>query len=197
MVNKYNLAKNHYKNKQYKKAYTTFLSLAESGDLNSQISVAAMLYHGDGIDIDKDRAYYWYKIAAEQNNPEALYCYGMYCLEDIGKTDEGKRYFEKAVELDYVSVIATLAYYHHYGDHDYEQDKNKAILLYQKACLLKDSQSCLNLYALMEEENRKSEFHQFIKEDLGYFKYLRIVVKDNWRAFFHWKAYFNCLFKKS
>lgn len=99
MTDKYSIAKKHYQTKQYKQAYTIFLNLAESGDLNLQISVAAMIYHGEGVEADKDRAYSWYKIAAEQNDPEALYLYGMYCLEDIKKIDEGKIYFEKAVTL--------------------------------------------------------------------------------------------------
>lgn len=184
MLDRYNIGKEYYKNKKYQKAYKVFFELANMGDVNAQVSLATMLYNGIGVNVDTERAYYWYKIAAEQNNAEALYYCSMHYLEDIGKVDIGKKYLERSVELNYAFAITTYAYYYEHGDHSYKKNKNKAIALYKKSCLLEDPEACLNLYSLMCEQNMKKEFREYIKRDIGYLKYLKIILKDNWKNCF-------------
>jgi len=184
MLDKYNIGKEYYRNKKYQKAYKVFFELANLGDANAQVSLATMLYNGTGVNLDIERAYYWYKIAAKQNNAEALYYCSMYYLEDIGKVAIGKKYLEKSVELNYALAITAYAYYYEYGDHGYEKNKDKAIVLYKKACLLEDSGACLNLYSLMNGQNMREELREFIKREIGYLKYLKIILKDNWRNCF-------------
>ena len=59
--------------KDYKKAFDLFLRAAERGIEEAQFTVASMLFHGTGvdIDIDKDKAKLWFKKAAQQGSAEA------------------------------------------------------------------------------------------------------------------------------
>jgi len=48
--------------------YEKFLPLAEAGDAESQNVVGFMLFHGDGVSVDRARAEMWFRRAAEQGN---------------------------------------------------------------------------------------------------------------------------------
>ena len=177
MVDRYNIGKEYYKNKNYQKAYKVFFELANLGDVNAQVSLATMLYNGIGVNIDTERAYHWFKIAANENNPEALYYYGMYCLEDIDNINEGKEYLSRACEHKYPLAITAMAYYYEYGDHGYEKNTNISIQLYKQACLLKERSACLNLYKLCKKVKKLSEFKAFLSNEIGYIKYFKIIMR--------------------
>lgn len=51
--------------------YEKFLPLAEAGDAESQNVVGFMLFHGEGVSMDRDRAVMWFQRAAEQGNARA------------------------------------------------------------------------------------------------------------------------------
>lgn len=46
---------------------------AESGDVNSQRALAMCYFNGDGVSISSERAIYWFKHAADQNDRYSLY----------------------------------------------------------------------------------------------------------------------------
>lgn len=51
--------------------YEKFLALAEAGEAESQNAVGVMLFHGEGVDVDRDLAEMWFWLAAEQGNARA------------------------------------------------------------------------------------------------------------------------------
>ena len=84
-------------------------------------------------------------------------------------------------------AINSLANIYDYGDFGYEVNKKKAIELYKKACLLNDSQSCKNLYSLLRELESKEDVYQYIKEEIGFFKFFKIIILGrikNWFSSF-------------
>lgn len=177
MTNEYNIAKEFYKKKEYKKAYKVFLKLAKNGDIDSQVAVGNMLYNGQGIPLNIDMAYNWFKISANNNNPEAQYYCAMHYLEDLDEIDMGKEYLIKSYEQNYAPAITAIAYYYEYGDHKYNKDENKAIDLYKEACILENRDACKKLFVLMKQKKRIIELQKFIKDKLGYFKYLKIIIR--------------------
>lgn len=48
--------------------YEKFLPLAEAGDAESQNVIGFMLFHGEGVRVDRVRAEIWFRQAAEQGN---------------------------------------------------------------------------------------------------------------------------------
>jgi len=176
--NERNTGKQFYKKKKYKQAYEIFLRLAELGDIDSQVLVGNMLYNGQGVVSDMDKAYNWFKIASDANNAEALYYLAMHYLEDLDEIKIGKKYLSKAVNLHYSQAITTMAYYHEFGDHNYEKDEIEAINLYKKACILKNKDACKKLFILMKRKNMLNELQKFIQGQIGYFKYLKIILAN-------------------
>lgn len=51
--------------------YRKFLARAEAGDAESQNVVGFMLFHGEGVRMDRTRARMWFQRAAAQGNPRA------------------------------------------------------------------------------------------------------------------------------
>ena len=51
--------------------YRKFLARAEAGDAESQNVVGFMLFHGEGVRMDRARAQEWFQRSAEQGNPRA------------------------------------------------------------------------------------------------------------------------------
>lgn len=176
IVNDYNIGKQFYKKRKYKRAYEVFFKLAELGDINSQVLVGNMLYNGQGIDLDIDAAYDWFKIAAKSSNAEALYYLAMHYLEDLNEVELGKEFLLKAVNQNYSQAITTMAYYYEFGDHGYKKDEFQAIYLYKKACILENKDACKKLFLLMKRKNILNELQKFIQEQIGYLKYLKILL---------------------
>ena len=56
---------------QYSEALRLIFPLAISGNVNAQLSLAKMYYHGQGLQKDYDKASYWVCRASETDNFEA------------------------------------------------------------------------------------------------------------------------------
>ncbi len=75
----------------YTEALRLFISVAETGHVESQMYCAQMYYQGQGCTADKEKALYWYERAAEQgqtlaqNNCSYLYESGIGCTVDLKK----------------------------------------------------------------------------------------------------------------
>lgn len=85
----------------YTEALRLFISVAETGHIDSQMYCAQMYYQGQGCEADMEKALYWYERAAEQgqvlaqNNCSYLYSSGIGCAADLKKALYWK---EKAAE---------------------------------------------------------------------------------------------------
>ena len=192
MVDKYDLAKQYYETMQYSKAYKLILELAKNGDTKSQVILAELLYFGHGVEVDKDKSYYWFNIAIEKNNLDALYSCGLSFIEDTEKSIESCKYLEQAAKLGHKKAIIALASFYTHGQYCFKRDINKAISLYKKACILKDKNSCLNLYLILKENNNRKEFKEFVNREIGPLNYAKIILKGNWMKCLNaWKYIFR------
>lgn len=61
-----------YQNQRYKEAVSDFLDAARYADKPSQAMLAMMYWNGDGIAVDRTRAYAWIDLAAERKYPSFI-----------------------------------------------------------------------------------------------------------------------------
>ena len=162
---------NEYKQRNYK----DFLSLAEKGDIDAQMIVASMLIGGQGIQRNIREGQIWRKKAADQNDVQAQYLYGWYCLENHDFFN-GQYYLHKASSKNYIKALHDEANLLEYGDFGYKKDINKAIKLYQKACLLGCRKSCKYLYSILVEIIGKKKAKQYIKNNIGCFNFNLLIM---------------------
>lgn len=85
-----------YEAGDYRKSFMIFSSLAESGDLESQILLAGMYRLGWGVQESVEKAAHWYGIAAQSGNFNAMHNYSMTLFEY--NPEEGIPYMLELVE---------------------------------------------------------------------------------------------------
>ena len=73
-----------YQNKNYLVAYRDFNKLANVGDARAQTILGIMYTYGEGVQVDDEQAFYWYKKAAIQDYPPAQFNVGIMLLEGSG-----------------------------------------------------------------------------------------------------------------
>lgn len=60
-----------YEAEDYESAFAIFLSLAEAGHIQAQVSIGGMYFSGEGTSPSLDKSLYWYGLAAEAGHPVA------------------------------------------------------------------------------------------------------------------------------
>lgn len=60
-----------YNEDAYEAAYNVLTALAEDGDDEAQFMIGLMYYRGEFVELDMDKAAYWFKRSAKQLNVEA------------------------------------------------------------------------------------------------------------------------------
>ena len=60
-----------YNSDEYETAYNTLITLAEDGNDEAQFMIGLMYYRGDFVELDIEKAVYWFKRSARQHNVEA------------------------------------------------------------------------------------------------------------------------------
>jgi len=153
-------------NKHNKKKYEDYLVLAKKGDIDYQMIVASILLDEKSV----AEGMTWVKKAADQNDIQAQYLYGWHCLEN-NDFFNGQFYLHKASEKNYIKALHDEANLIEYGDFGYKKDTNKAIQIYQKACLLGSRKSCKYLYSILVGTKGKEKAKQYIKNEIGCFKF--------------------------
>lgn len=117
-------------------AQQKMLREAESGDVNAQLSLGyAFLYGEDDIQPDAQKAFYYYNLAAAQNNPVAINNLGSLYYSGIGTdVNIGKAMdmFEKAQQLGNVEAAVNLAFLY-MTDNPRSKDSQKAIHYFEEA----------------------------------------------------------------
>lgn len=73
-----------YRRSDYKGAMEAFLTLAELGDARAQTVLALMYKYGEGVPLDLERSFGWYKEAAELGYAPAQFHTGVSLAEGIG-----------------------------------------------------------------------------------------------------------------
>lgn len=69
-----------YKIGDYSQAISIWLPLAEQGDAKAQNTIASMYDEGKGVAINLEEAFKWYKLAANQGQPNAQVSLGWYYM---------------------------------------------------------------------------------------------------------------------
>lgn len=142
------------------------LRLAQEGDIESQMNLGYMyLYGNNGVEQDFSKAFEYYEMAAEQDNPIALNNIGSLYFNGIGvekNRSKSLEYFKKSAELGNDNAATNLAFIYLTGNNNSERNK-KAMQLFQQAA---------------KSGNKLAKFM------LGYAYYKGFVVeRDNYAAF--------------
>ena len=131
-------------------------ALADSGSVMAMVYWGEELYNGKrGLAVDKEKAYVWWKIAADQHNhPQALYdiAFGYRAGEILEKdTDLAMMYSLRSAEYGFPRAYRNMAYIYKNEYHD----KTKAAYYYQRAIEHGDCLSYVYLADLIEETEPK------------------------------------------
>ena len=90
------------------------MSAADDGDVSAQIDLGYMYLYGvDGVERDLDKAFHYYSLAAEQNNPTALHNLGSLYYNGLGtkrNTKVAVELFKKSAELGNDDAKVNLAF---------------------------------------------------------------------------------------
>ena len=87
---------------RYSEAIGLLTPLAESGTLDAQLVLSNVYNFGLGVPVDQAEAYHWLALAAEQDNPGALYNLGVMTMHGQGTQvdhQSGMRMIYRAAEL--------------------------------------------------------------------------------------------------
>ncbi len=108
LENNYNSVIENYKRSVEEQEFRAYLDelmmLAQSGDDEAQNTLGELYYYGEDLEADYGQAAYWFKEAAKQQNPAALYNLGLCFLDGLGlDKDEikGVGFIKQAAKLGY------------------------------------------------------------------------------------------------
>jgi TPR repeat protein len=131
-------------NRNYEKAQTVLLPLAEDGNCNAQFLLGYLYF--TSADVSYTESISWLTKAAGQEHPEACY----YLSMDVGKPnclnlEDRKIYLEKAAVLGCVEAQRDMGFVHATGQMGFVKDLNKSRDWYFKAAQHGDSDAQYNL----------------------------------------------------
>ncbi|MBN2064190.1 MAG: sel1 repeat family protein [Sedimentisphaerales bacterium] len=111
-----------------KEQVDALLALARSGDVRSQTRAGVCFFYGTGYREDNLKALYWFTIAADNGDADAIFCLGRMHMLGIGTVQNPGRAVElltKAAAKKQVDAMYLLAREYYYGD-ILEKDDAKA-----------------------------------------------------------------------
>ncbi|KAF7722301.1 hypothetical protein EC973_003452 [Apophysomyces ossiformis] len=136
------------------KAYHHYLVAANLGYADAEFQVALMLANGQGVALDRSKAFYWYERSAQKGNKTALYSLGLYYLKGLEHVQKdltrARLYFEKAARLGVPAAMSAfaslckLAFMSNFNDltsaqkDDLDNQRELAVYWFQKAASLGD-----------------------------------------------------------
>ena len=143
------------------------IRLAKEGNAESQMNLGYMyLYGNNGVEQNFEKAFEYYNMAAEQNNPIALNNVGSLYFNGIGVEKNRSKaisYFTKSAELGNDNAATNLAFIYLTGNNNDTERNKKAMQLFKQAA---------------KSGNKLAEFM------LGYAYYKGFTVdRDNYAAF--------------
>lgn len=143
------------------------LRLAKEGDVEAQMNLGYMyLYGNNGVEQDFTKAFEYYKMAADKDNPIALNNVGSLYFNGIGTEKNRARaisYFNKSAKLGNDNAATNLAFIYLTGNNNDSERNKKAMQLFRQAA---------------KSGNKLAEFM------LGYAYYKGFTVdRDNYTAF--------------
>ena len=89
-------------NREFWQRFDELTAAAMEGDAESQYTLGSMYYSGEDIDLDYEQAVFWFKEAAKQKHPDAMYYLGRCYIEGIGMEKNeniGQSFIRQAAKL--------------------------------------------------------------------------------------------------
>lgn len=173
MVADYNQACIEYDKGNYAIAFEYFYALATENDSSSQVNIANMFLHGIGTEKNVEKAYDWYRQAANNHDVEGQYVYGWYCLENK-KEKEGIELLAFAGDAGYADAVYDLAGFFLHGLYSCEREPNKAMTLYEQAAFMGKKEALRGLlYTKTMQEGRMKTLLYFFKNSFALARSLR------------------------
>ena len=127
-------ARQAFEDRRYEDAYERYLPLAHDGWLEAMLRVGWMLRFGQGVAADADACERWYRAAAENGDPLALFYLGdLFWHQD--KWSQAFLYMSRAAEQHDPPALYRLGTFHEWGVGT-PKDFTKAKELYERAAEL-------------------------------------------------------------
>ncbi len=123
------------------KAQKTFLTLAKSGDIDSQVMLGSMYLDGMGVEVDHEKAFYWFSKAAIQNDSEAQYLLGFMYENGLGLDidyAQAAKLYEKSSEAGDILAQLNLAIMYKEG-RGVQKDMKQAFMWIERANATKEN----------------------------------------------------------
>lgn len=121
----YQLGKKYYKIRIYDKAVECFRQSADKGNIDAMDYLGRCFYNGDGVEIDKEEAFYLQRQAALLGNASAM-CAVSFCYrwgEGIEKSEnQAQEWLQRAVDKRYAPAMLSLGRNYITGDTGYPKD---------------------------------------------------------------------------
>ena len=124
-----------FNNKEYAKAYSLFLPLANSGNAKAADVIGWLLDEGKGVEKNIDESIRWYLFAADQGLSRSQYRLGVIYSFGIGvpkNPDKAAKWYRKAANQGYAEAQYSLASVYDEGK-GVPKDQSKAAYWYKKA----------------------------------------------------------------
>lgn len=148
---------------------------ADNGDVSAMFQYATMLLHGNGIDVNYEKAAYYYEMAAKNGDIKAMNIYATMLSKGKGvpkDSEKAAHYLEMAADKGYIVAMLNYAIVLSHGE-GVKMDKKKAAQYYKNAADKGDPRA-MNNYALMLStgdgiEKNKTEASCYYKKaaDMG------------------------------
>jgi len=108
------------KQRRFDEAFTELLPVAVAGNATAQLWLANMYRRGYGVKRNYAEAARWYRAAAEQGEPSAMYNYAVHLRDGVGVTAdaaEASRWFQRGAESGHPESMLNLGlrYFHGRG----------------------------------------------------------------------------------
>jgi S1-C subfamily serine protease len=111
------------------RAFAEFMADAKEGDAFAQALVASMYTHGQGVEQDARKAFYWDKKSADQGNQQGMFGVGLaYDLGEVVAEDnsEAIRWYKKAAKLGHGKSAYNISLIYLRGEDGIQRDREEA-----------------------------------------------------------------------
>lgn len=152
-INSFDLASKIYDDGNYDEAFKMFLSLANTGDIDSMLRVALMYSIGEGCEYDIEKSKYWDMKAASQGSVSALFNLGI-TFRNNGDVREAKKWFQKALNGGEGEAALQLAKMYLISDLEIERVKSYLLQALQVGNLCESSEEEVQLLLKELGENQ-------------------------------------------
>lgn len=151
-----------YKNKDYNKAIEIWEDLAERGHVQAMTNLGNLYLKGLGVKLDTATAFYWYKMAAKRNYPQAEFALGLFFAAKKNYKDANYWYGRAAVQ-EFAAAQNNLGRHYKEGL-GVEKNLKESLYWYNRAAaqgfLL--AQVNLGLYYLQGKDQDKQKAEQWL-----------------------------------